>query len=697
MTETESLVQAPSNSTLISDLQRRAVKDLPPDSSLVEEAPGFGKRIAQRFLGTDVDDPLEIPRLGSTLIGGLAGGILGSRVPTAPGAAGLFINPITGAVGGGLAGTVAGAISPETAIELGERAGIVEPGTRDRIGLSPSELRTLAEGEALLDLATAGGFTALRLTGRGTAKLLTGVTAEGQEIAEKAARQNIALMPVQVGDRPIGRGYVAVMGRFPFIGSSIRKRGQATEIQLKAAIEGIPERIGPVGSWSDVSEEIFKNARDLVTKTNKHFNHKYTALWKEADALGTQVVPKETVSKANEILATIAKRTPQTLEGPGSPGAAVQKVKDFLEREILPMGKDMESGAVYARQGFEQMDGLVSKIDQEIATLEPSQKRFALSLFTDLRQAAQKDALINVRGPGSDVVAAEMKALDEEFSHTLSSLFETSTAKKFGSVRRRGIRGVTADEATRTPVDQLARIVTKIDSPQAIDELSRLVTPETFQRITANVLDDGITESMTTVGGVGKTLDADKFSKFLGVDKPTSPRREVISTMLEKSGSPLKITDLDDLATVARTVADLEIPNASMFIARRASISGIQGVINGIIPGLALASAPTGAGAAAGFFGGGFVGIATFLGGGKLISAIISNPTSARALKTVLDKEATSLVKRQAMADALRLGLAEMSADGSITREMYDKLNELVFYTLDAFDREMEALGHKIQ
>src|SRR5690606_39673734 len=67
------------------------------------------------------------------------------------------------------------------------------------------------------------------------------------------------------------------------------------------------------------------------------------------------------------------------------------------------------------------------------------------------------------------VQTCALPILDTEFSHTMSELFETSVAKRFGSVERRGLRGVGTDKTTRMPVDQLARSVVNLNSPQAIE------------------------------------------------------------------------------------------------------------------------------------------------------------------------------------------------------------------------------------
>jgi hypothetical protein len=644
--------------------------------------------VVARFLGTDVDDPLELPRLGSIIAGSIGGAMLGSRTPPLPPPAGFIVNPVTGALALGAAGAFLGAVAPETTLELAETFGVVEPGTRERVGLSPEELRTVAEGEVLLDLATGGGLAAVRLLGRGATRVFAGIGRAERELAERAAKQDIHLMPVQVGNRTISRGFVAVMGRFPLIGPRFRQAGQAAEEAAERALRDLPERIGPLVGWSTISERIFRDAHLLLTRVNNIFDARYTALFARADDLGVWALPRETLGKADEILAKLQSEVPAGLTKEIKLGPALSRVQAFIMDTILPMRDVVLAGVAVAKQNLRQMDGLITKIDEEIASLEPGQRRFARSLLLQLRQAAKLDVLTNLYGTNAGEIARGLKELDTEFSHTMSSIFETSTAKRFQSVERRGLRGVAFEKTTRTPVDQLARIVVKLDSPQAIDELTRLVSPETFKRITAKVFDDSVLDAMRTVGSDAHQFDPEKWARALGLDRPGSDRYKVIARMIEKSGSPLTITDLDDLLAATRAIAGMEIPNVSSFIARRATIGGIQAIINGMIPGLAIA----GGARVAGNFGGTLVGMAVFLGGGRLVSAILARPESARALKAVLNREATNLVRRKATIQAIRFGLASLKDERVITDDEMIQLTDIFNRMIAAFDRQIESM-----
>ena len=647
-----------------------------------EEEPTIASRIGARFLGTDVEDDLEVARMMSIIAGSIGGAKLGLKVPGPPlvkGGAALLLSG---------AGATLGAVHPEIVLEIGESFGLLDPGTRDRFGLSFEDLRTVAEGEALLDLVMGGFFTVLRITGRGVSRLATGITREGRKTAEAAAKNDIHLMPVQLGGRTLARGFVAVMGRFPIIGSSIRKQARTTEAATKKAFEGIPGRFGPLEGMSDVSERIFKSARKLVKDTAKHFDTEYTKLFKRAEELGAYVVPKSVFAKGQEILAKITRGTPTQVKGRAKAGRILEDVAGFIRKDILTLGKKMRNSIRFPKQTLEQLDGLIGKIDQEIASLDPNTRKFARSLLNQLRQAAQRDGLINIRGKGADEIARGMRELDTEFSHTMSQLFETATAKRFTSVQRKGLRGLARDEAMRMEVDQLARLVLKLDSPQAVGELRRLVSPDTFSRMTAQVLEDAIEGSFKNIEGQGRVFDVSTFASKLGLDKATGNRRKAIAKMLKMNGSGFGMKELDELIRAGKVIEDLPIPNVSSFIARRATIGGLTSVINGMIPGLVLAGGASGAA----FAGGALIGVLTFLGGGKLIAAVISRPESARALSKVIGKEINLLIIRRAFTQVIRLGLQQMKADGDLDDPTFTKLGHIATLSIDALEKHYEAL-----
>lgn len=588
----------------------------------------FQKGLA-RFRGTDVDDPIALGRLANTAAGGILGASLGVRTPIAPGPLGVAINPITGALAGGAVGSALGAMAPETTMEIGERLGFLPPGTRKRKGLSDEELRTVAEGEALVDFALGSTVQAAGLAMRGAGRLMAGVTRAGQDVAERAAGMGIDLPATAAGDSRFAKFFTAVFGRFPLIGTKMRRTGELAEMQIKEAVEALPERIAPVFSESQIGRDIHRNANTIVKKISHKFNAQYEEVFAAAEEADVRVAPLETTKKANEVLAKIAKETPVGPTGEAtSAGKTLDKVATFVRDEIAVLET--------APQTLRQMDGVMSKLDQELASLEPGQKRFASALLMQIKTAAQKDVVTNMSGEGAAAISGRLRELDREFSTTMSQLFETATAKRFQTVQRRGLRGLTADEATRTPVDELAKKVVDLDSPQAIDELSRLVSHRTMSRIAARTLEDAFQKGMKVSDAGISFFNPDAAAKAFGLDRKGTARSEAIERLLSKTSG----VTMDEIRTVldaARAMRRVEVPDVSSFIARRGTIGGAEAVLKGLMPGAALA----GAGVAGGGVLGGTIGMLTFIGGGRAISHAIADPLAARSLKIVMNKQAS--------------------------------------------------------
>ena len=134
-----------------------------PSESIMQKPPAPGpslfERGYERFLGMDIDPKslgVEIPRIVSTMQGGIAGGRVGTMLPIPT------TNPYGIAVkaGGTLAlgglGAAMGAIMPEQAMLYAERIGLAPEGFRDEYGYTDEELRTLFLGEGILDMAFGG-------------------------------------------------------------------------------------------------------------------------------------------------------------------------------------------------------------------------------------------------------------------------------------------------------------------------------------------------------------------------------------------------------------------------------------------------------------------------------------------------------------------------------------------------------------
>lgn len=639
-----------------------------------------GTKMWERAWGTDVEDPYSMTRMGSILAGSLGLGVAGAKVGAVAGSplgpVGAGAGAVIGGAAGGLAGAAAGVYYPEAAVAAGEALGLIDEGSVDP-GLSQQELKTVLEGELLLEMATGGGLAVARMGGRAATRLFTGVGKQGSKLAEDAARDGIALLPVQIGSRRIPRGFVSVLGRFAILAGPIRKQGTAAEKSLKEAFDKLPARIAPVMSMTEVSRSVMDDAADMAKHISSSFDKRYNDLWTRADAAGVTIDPKLTIQRAEDILTRIGNETPktatkaQTIKGP----ASLEQAKLFIKRNVIPITKVSKAGnRRVSMQSLKQMDGMLRSIDEEISSIIKDQGMGpAVNMLEDLRNAVQLDMAGNLASGSNQTqraIAEEVSMLDAQFSSAVSEMLETAAANKFGSVKRGGLRSLQdIQKATRTPVDATVEMLLRGDSPQVMTDLHKMIKPETFKRVAASVLDSKIESSLKFQPGGSSILDASMLRRQLGIGKPNSKRYAQMSKMLELSGG-LDIKDVERLLDAADAVGSLEIPKVSQFIARRATLGGVRGITGAIIPSIAAGGAAGGAAAAgAGVTVTGGIAAIGFILGSRGLAKAISNPNTSRYLHRVLAPEGKHVAKRYAIVQTVRFGIQAMMEDGDITAE----------------------------
>jgi len=660
---------------------------IPEDETLMQ---AMVRKGSARLFNEDVDDPNTLMRAVSITAGGFGSAALADRL-LPPGTPGLVRGGVF--LGSSAFGTFVGAVAPELAIEIAEQFSILPPGTREKIGLDIVSLQTVVEGEMVIDAAFGTGFVIMRQLARIAGRTFTGSGSKAaEELAKKGEKFNIFLLPVQVGQRTIARGYTVVFGRFPLLAGPIKKSAAVAEKAAQETVEGIANRIAPLLSNAMLSEEIFLQSTRLMGAINRKFNIEYTRIFQMAERMGVTVLPKATSLKARQLLALIEKKK-TSLFGKKAPAAPIMvKFEAFLKehfsglerfKDIIEPGKvsifkdhlgrpiigpDIIHKAGIQPQSLEQMDAIITKIDEFMAILKNTgEDKFISRLATQLRQAVQLDNIKHLDGENiGDAleIVTLLKATDKNFSVIISELIGSATANQLKGVIQGGLRATGEAVTTRIPIDQLSKAIIKLDSPQSIKELRKLVGAKTYKRIVANVIQTAVEKAMKPVegsGGLVENFNLIAFAKELGLGKKISNRRSAISSMLEEADAPFKIKDLEDLVDVLKAIESVDIPKISTFVARRAMLGGFSSALGAFIPSITLGLS-AGAGSAIGsrsdsgilgFMLGGIL----FIGGGRFLSKIISNPDSSRLFMTLFDKNVSVAIKRVNYMKAGRLAI----------------------------------------
>jgi len=649
---------------------------------------GIGTRAYRRMMGTDLSqpDPIPLTRAGLAMYGGIKGAKFGARTPTAPMPLGLVVNPLVGSLAAGAVGAGGLSMFPETAIEAGELVGVFPEGTREKYLLNDQNLQTLAEGEALIDAVIGAPLAVIKLVGRGVSRALTDPGLKGAKLAEEAYRLGVELPITAVGTSQFAKFFTNIFGRFPLIAPPLRYRGAKAERKIRQIIENIPGRVGRVMAYTDLGRKMYDDARTLVTTTSKHFNRQYERLWAQADAAKVTVNPTAIRGRANQILKDLEiatppkevttrkqelvmapdftmslKKTTETKAVPGDAGRILEDLKGFIRDDINTLPSEIT---------FRQMDGLLVKLDDYLARLDPTQRsspvgKKVIGLVQSMKIAGQTDAWKHVSGPNpaaASTISSQMKALDGEFSNTMKTLFETSAAKKFQRVRRTGLRGVTPDEATITPVDQLWKVMKPIlQSPQGVEELGRLLPAETMQSVAARYFDDALENSINVKSVTGEDavegFDPNVFRKILGIHRRNAPAGKVTAAFLANS-SGLSMKELNTILDATSALKNTPVPDASTFIARRGTIAGFKGIIGSL-----------GVVGAAGLTGHYIMVPLLAIGGLRTISRLLASPEAARPLRTVLKKNATDTAVNKAGIQLIRMAVQYAVGAGDLEQK----------------------------
>ena len=644
--------------------------------------PGWTERIWNQLTGSNRGpDEYNLRRLAAIIGSQIGGMYIGSRIPTAPGIPGLLVNRVTGMFIGSAVGSKVGYSFPEMILELGEKTGHLPKGYREKHGLTPSRLAWESHNEAVLDMFFGGAITASKLAWRVASRGATGAGPIGRHIAEEAAKRfDINLAPVHVGKRTFARMFVNVMGRFPFIGTRIRKVGGEAEQQLAKAYESlgvnafkeVGSRVGVLVADNKISRLIFNDAKALMKDFNDTFGNWYELIWKEADALGIYVRPTQAQAEAQKVLAELNKKARVNIDGDLLEGVIMARVREFINKEVVELAPT---------QTLRSIDGLIESVDEFLVTMDRSEREFAKTLMLRIRTAATED-LAKPIGAEAAQITEKLRTLDGEFSTAMNALFETTTAKQMKKVVTGGVKRTVrmSDEMTQQHIDSLSKFMVDLESPDSITELYRLVTPETFQKIVTKTLDNAV-QTSKSINNEVETFSALKFARALGLDpKVISNRTESVGKMLKLSGSNLKVDELNSLIRITEAIASLPLPNASVFLQRKAVIGGLTGAIRGALPGVAVAA---GSGMMAGLFG-----MVMMVGGGKAVSALLTDKKAIQPLRKILHLEAKSIFKLKLIPQALRAIVSVMVGEGSITRDVGSQLIDLIPSMNDQFEAE---------
>jgi len=213
--------------------------------------------------------------------------------------------------------------------------------------------------------------------------------------------------------------------------------------------------------------------------------------------------------------------------------------------------------------------------------------------------------------------------------------FQTATTQKFGRIEK-NIFKPKFFKAGSKEADEAFSAVFNSKSPQALENLRKVVGGKQFKQAVRKHLDTAVNKSVTEPAseGAARIFDPIKLEQQLGLATPEG--RNVLKTMLKDT--PLKISDLEDFVRVAKAVGSVEIGDVATFLKRKAVFEGLRGVAGGFAISQGVISPK---------------GIALVVAA-REGSKILSDPAKLKSLTTALDSTLTQKAQRSAVLRLIR-------------------------------------------
>mgnify|MGYP003639545596 FL=1 len=708
----------------------------------------FGQIAMERLFNQDqIDDvsgDVDLARIGGQLSAAFAAAKYAGSLP--------IPNPIVRAGAAGAAGVLAygaATVAPETFMEWGEALGTLPPGYREKVGLDDEDLRRLVKGEMVLDAAFGGTLTGLRAVGRGLYRLQ--IPQKMKELASETAKAGYEMLPIQLtGGNAVSRMYVSILGRFPFMAGKLGDRGAAAYKGYSETVQGLPERFHALVGSNATSDAILNDAKDLLRVVNEEVSERYGKVYAQAEEAGLKVIPQDTLETAMKLRKEIQD---SVLTGDGTRGALDEDFASLLkildenilnvikpkQKELSSFGGNrlgaappttLESGEIIQAvpQDLRTLDSFMATVDRRLSRLRAKHPQGRLpsgvgGLFSELRDAMKGDMVRNVVEPAGiseagvqlfkrdpegigQQIASALRTEDENFSTLMNAVFETSGAKRLATVDAKGLRGFSlpSEEATMRNVDTLMKslLPSISDSPDLVRNLRKLTDESTFRKIASTyfqrLVDRGIKQTEAGVEVTNPSIFLDR----LGVRQPTSSERLVVEEFLdglrvspgiETAEKVLTLPQLDSILKSGDLINNIEIPNVSVFVARRALLGGGESGLRSFMP---LAGVLMGAGTSSVLFGlpGAIASIGVLMGS-RGIGNMLSNPATARPLRDVIQAEIDGVMDKKAFVQLVRGTIRGTAAAGEIT---LDQANDLldkwdgIYDELELFEDDPEPI-----
>lgn len=483
---------------------------------------------------------------------------------------------------------------------------------------------------AVGDLLGSAAAPVVSLALRGGARagrVMLGVNKESMELAKRLSEVGVDMSPAELSSSKLMAFTSKVLGRFPFLMPYNRISSNRVMGEVSKAWDTQLANIAPIFGEAQVGANLMMAAKRNYGLVHTAVGKAYKKAFEAGRASGAVMDTKELVDAAQGVLKDMSLKYPNFADLPAEHDA--KRVLKFIETRIANLPPQIS---------LDHWDGL--GIDFR-STMKDVIDDKAQTWIINMAEARS-----NLPATLNDTNTAILLAEADKKFHSMVSIFRGTTAKDFNKVAKNVFRpGLTTPN--HRYVEETLNTVFDAENPSAIKELRAMAGDMPFRMAVVSHLDKVFEKNLTP--GKGK-LNVQGFFSELGLDNPKSVRYAALEEMLSSTG--VKVQTVKDLAEAVSRVVDTYPGEVNTFIARRATMGGMAGITNALLPTSAYAGSVGGAGAK---FIGPLVGAMAI----RNFSYIATRPGLIKAANTALDDTAGYAARRAAtavLAHALDVG-----------------------------------------
>ncbi len=423
------------------------------------------------------------------------------------------------------------------------------------------------------------------------------------------------------------KGARTVLGVFPWIGTPFRRASQESAEAIEKTIESQLNRVAPNASMSQIGIDMTKAAE------NSYIEWKRVAggLFDNADDYAKSVGATAPAAPIIENAQMIGRRAdfPTLTEGEFK-DAGGSAISEYIASSTKIAGD---------RLTVDELRALEKGADELWSRELPAVDARRLTLFKEGIERAWAD--INVLDAAGKVVDDPLVRTNYDNAKSFyadgMTKFSTPTAKKFGRVDKRLFRPG-AFKAGTLNEDEVARFAFNLKSPQSVADLKSLVGEDAVRAAFRENIDAAIEQAaVKNSEGVVTSFKWGTLQKSMGLTGNAVEEEALVEVL---KGTGVKAKDFYDIIELGMRLEGA--PNASKFVARRATLGGKSALFGAL---------------GAGAFIGGTSGMAATVIPAIMTrhgATLLTRPSTLKNLLATLDPTAKPALRRIALARLIK-------------------------------------------